>query len=697
MTFEDEASRDASRSIRHDAPGQAYPSAYPDEEGPLTNDRVGRPADPAPVADGGEGVSSRSTSEEARDLLALRRAKRGEDGAFAALLRANDGSVRVFVTALVGAGSADRVTRDTYVRAYRGLPLAPSTSPRIWLLGIADGACRDAIRRWDRAGGRDRPPGSPPIPLEAPVEQRLAVGLVHGVGLTRREAGRLVEGGVDAVRELLDEYARAGWSYEPDPDAATRSGEPFWNDLGRRLLIERDAPATTFEPDDPGRASELDAESARAPSLQSGRAARGLARREAERNPRAFPWRRVGTAVALLATLGVVLVAVLTTATRASRRDAGLGVTTQKVLTQLDQALARDTAIAGTAVVMTSQDARLPVGRYRIARSSTGSYQIAAATGTSAEGWDVPSSTFVQVSGAEPPSAVVETGLAPGPPEPTAIAPGALGDLLAESVHVVHRGSSGSVETTLVTTPATQPGTAPGTTVPGTPVWVITANLPDSVRADAGRMPGLGFLDGVDADEVRLVADRSLVLPRRLELLRKGRVVLDLSFVDLSISQQTPPTSYAPKVPAGATLTRDDAGFVATGLADLGSEVGYAVSTPSYLPDGYVLAATSANPTTKVAVLNYRNGSLQLTVTVRPRASTPSVDPFTSGSKTTGSSGASAAAREITIRSGALSRRPGWVSTEPVDHVWVDGVRTEVIAAGDPSTDELVKILSSLQ
>ncbi len=389
--------------------------------------------------------------------------------------------------------------------------------------------------------------------------------------------------------------------------------------------------------------------------MQAGRAARGLARREAERNPRTVQWRRIGTALALVASLGVVLVAVLATARRASQRDAGLGETTQKVLAKLDQALARDTAITGAAIVTTSRDGRLPAGRYLIARSSTGSYQIAGTSDSAAEGWDVPSSTFVQVSGTDPPTAVVKSGLAPGPPEPNATAAGTVGDLLAESVHIVHRGSAGSVDTTLVTTPTARPGTAPSTTVPGTPVWVITANLPKTVGSDAGRMPGLGFLDGFDADEVRLVADRSLVLPRRLELLRSGRVVLDLSFIDLSISQQTSPSSYAPKVPAGSALTRTDAGFAAIGPGALDATVGYTVATPSYLPDGYVLAATSANPTSKVAVLNYRNGSQQLTVTVRPRATSPSVDPFMAGSQATSTSTTRSDARARSRSGRALS------------------------------------------
>lgn len=700
MTFDDDASDSARRSMRHDEPGQAYPTAPAPADGPLTNRRLTDAPRDVPSAAPHEGVTSRTTSEEARDLLSLRRAKRGEDGAFAELIRVNDPSVRGCVAALVGVGSVDAVMQDTYLRAYRGLPLSPTSSPRIWLLGVADGACRDAIRRWDRSGGRNRPTDSPPIPLTLPAEQRLAIALVAGAGLTFREAGRLVEGGIDAVRAALDGSDDVLEVVTADDRRAPPASDAFWNTLGRRLLVERAAPATTFDADqhradaDDPIATGSPGGSTAVPSLQAGRAARGMRQRVAERSPRVVPWHRIGIAVGVVVTIGAVLFVLVSTAQRASHRDAALGETADKILAKLDQALARDTSVTGTAVVVVSGSARLPVGRYRIARSSAGSYQVAATTGTSAEGWDIPSSTFVIVGRGDPPAASASTGLAPGPPEPNAISGAAVGDLLAESIQIVHRGSAGTVESTMVTVPTSRAVSGPTTTVPGTPVWVVRASLNPDRTVGSGRLPGIGYLDGIDADEVRLVADQSLVLPRRLELLQRGRVVFDVSFVDLSISQQAATSSYAPVIPPGATVSRVDGGFARLSLSSLPTQVGRPLSTPSYLPDGYVLATTSANATTKVAVLGYRNGSQQLTVTLRPPAARPADDPFAGTGASTASS---TKPKAITIRSGALRERPGWEASSPINRVWVDGASSQVIAVGDPSVDELVKVVSSMQ
>ncbi len=138
-----------------------------------------------------------------RDLIALRRAKRGDTAAFAGLLRDNDASIRAFVAALIGPEPMDQVMLDAYVKAYRGLPLAPTTSPRIWLLGIADGACRDAIRRRNRPSHRTGRIEDPPIPLGLSQDQRLALALIDASGLTTREATRLTQVDVAETRDLL--------------------------------------------------------------------------------------------------------------------------------------------------------------------------------------------------------------------------------------------------------------------------------------------------------------------------------------------------------------------------------------------------------------------------------------------------------------------------------------------------------------
>ena len=693
MTGRDEtpSRRPGRRPIRGDADGQAYPSSRPPEAGPVTNER--NATRPASAGSGTrDAVSSRSTEEEARDLLALRRAKRGDDRAFAALLRDNDAAIGAFIAALVGPEWFDRVSRDTYVHAYRGLPIAPPTAPRIWLLGVADGACRDAVRRWGRAGGRDRPNEPPPIPVGLPPEERLVLSAVEAAGLTPREAGRLVPGGAAAASALLAK-ARLHLADElPLPSPPTRNPN-FWNDLGRRLLVERSTPATAMAEDSARRADASGPVDE--PSLQTGRAARGMARRVAERSPRTVPWRRIGLACVLLATVGAVIFAALTVAHRASKRDAALGDTATKVLVQVDQALARDNFVSGTATVTGSRIGALANGRYSVSRSNTGSYRLSAQDGSLDEGYDVATGTFVSTSGSARSTAIVRSGLAPGPPEWSPGTEPSVGDLLAASLRLVHRGSGGTVESTTITTPT--PGTAQetATTVPGRPVWVLRAGQPgqDAAGASIGALPGVGALELADADQVRLVIDRSLVLPSRLEVFRDGHKVVDVRFTNLSISQQPPADAFIPPVPVGAGTSRHDDGFVATPVGQVGSKIGRAVVTPSYLPDGFVLTASAVNESTRSAVLSYRNGSLQLAITLRPArsAKAQATDPF----------GPTAARpdipRPITIGSGTFAQRDGWTSTSPIDHVWVAGPRTEAIVAGDPSIKSLTMVAESLQ
>jgi DNA-directed RNA polymerase specialized sigma24 family protein len=658
----------------------------------VTNDRNAAPRTPdAPPAR--DAVSSRSTEEEARDLLALRRAKRGDDGAFAELLRNNDEAIGAFIAALVGPEWFDRVSRDTYVHAYRGLPIAPPTAPRIWLLGIADGACRDALRRWGRAGGRDRPVELPPIPVGLPPEERLVLAAVEAAGLTPREAGRLVTGGADAARTLLAAARHHLDDELPLPPPPLRAA-PFWNDLGRHLLVARSTPATSMAEDAAQRASgpgPVDG-----PSLQAGRAARGMARRVAERSPREVPWRRIGFACVLLATVGAVIFAALTFAHRASRRDAALGETATKVLVQVDQALARDNFVSGIATVSGARIDGLANGRYAISRSNTGSYRVTAGNGSFDEGYDVSRATSSRVVGGPTGVAQVRTGLAPGPPEWVAGAAPSAGDLLAASLRLVHRGTGGTVETTTISPRSTAPskGTTT-TTVPGRAVWVLRAGQPTRAAPDGSTraMPGVGALELADVDEVRLVVDRSLVLPSRLELFRNGRKLIDVRFSNLSISQQPPAGAFTPPIPQGVQVTTTDGGFVPTAVGNIESKVGRSVVTPSYLPDGFVLSSSAVNEARRSVVLSYRNGSLQLAVTLRParRGGAQATDPFG------GDSVLADGARSLTISSGAFSQRKAWTSTAPVDHVWVAGPRMEAIVAGDPPVATLVKVVASLQ
>lgn len=665
---------------------QAYASARPPEVSPPTNARNEARAviRPTPERDR---VSSRTTEEEARDLLALRRAKRGDDGAFADLIRDNDTSIRSFVVALVGTDWFDRVVRDTYIRAYRGIDLAPNSSPRIWLIGIADGACRDAIRRWERSGGRDRPDVPPPIPVTLPPEERLIVAAVEGAGLTVREAGRLVTGGAETARAHLDQGRRHladDLPFAPPPD----HGPDFWNDLGHQLIVARSAPAARIvdhgEPIPPT-----------SPSPQAGRAARGMAQRVAERSPRTIPWRHIGLSVMVVATVGVLIAVTLTVAHRAAQRDLALGDTATKVLERVDQSLARNGSVGGTAIVSRSSIDGLPDGRYTVTRSNTGSYRIRAADGSIDEGYDVGTGQFTSIRGGAAGTVQVQDRTAPGPPRWSSPSATTIGDLLAGALRVVHRGSSGTVTSTMVTLPADRSAQGTTTTVPGRPVWVLTAAQPnrsDAAGADLLHRPGIGVLETTPVDRVRLVVDRSLVLPSRLELFRTGRVIVDVRFTDMTIGQQAPADAFLPSLTPGTRVDRSDAGFTPTPAGDLVATGGRDGLTPNYLPDGYVLTAAAVNRSDDTIVLSYRNGSLQLAITSTPAARRSTrTDPF--GQSIDGTPGI----RSLSIRSGAFAGRPAWEGTTPVDQVWARGPKTEVVVAGDPPPSELVKVIASLQ
>jgi RNA polymerase sigma-70 factor (ECF subfamily) len=74
-------------------------------------------------------------------------ARGGDPVAQAAFVRHTQPEVWRFVAALVDPGSADDLTQETYLRAFRALPsFEGRSSARTWLLGIARRACADHLR-----------------------------------------------------------------------------------------------------------------------------------------------------------------------------------------------------------------------------------------------------------------------------------------------------------------------------------------------------------------------------------------------------------------------------------------------------------------------------------------------------------------------------------------------------------------------
>ncbi|MEV5818796.1 sigma-70 family RNA polymerase sigma factor [Micromonospora haikouensis] len=74
-------------------------------------------------------------------------ARDGDPAAQAAFVRATQAEVWRFAAALVDPDTADDLTQETYLRAFRALPaFAGRSSARTWLLGIARRACADHLR-----------------------------------------------------------------------------------------------------------------------------------------------------------------------------------------------------------------------------------------------------------------------------------------------------------------------------------------------------------------------------------------------------------------------------------------------------------------------------------------------------------------------------------------------------------------------
>jgi RNA polymerase sigma-70 factor, ECF subfamily len=74
-------------------------------------------------------------------------ARDGDPPAQAAFVRSTQAEVWRFCAALIDTSTADDLTQETYLRAFRALPqFEGRSSARTWLLGIARRACADHLR-----------------------------------------------------------------------------------------------------------------------------------------------------------------------------------------------------------------------------------------------------------------------------------------------------------------------------------------------------------------------------------------------------------------------------------------------------------------------------------------------------------------------------------------------------------------------
>lgn len=148
-------------------------------------------------------------------------ARAGDPLAQAAFVRATHAEVWRFTATLIDQATADDLTQETYLRAFRALPdFEGRASARTWLLGIARRACADHVRtlvrlrRLDRrlvAGGysdQTEPDasgqfGTADLLRRLPDERRAAFALTQVLGLSYAEAAQVEDVPVGTIRSRV--------------------------------------------------------------------------------------------------------------------------------------------------------------------------------------------------------------------------------------------------------------------------------------------------------------------------------------------------------------------------------------------------------------------------------------------------------------------------------------------------------------
>lgn len=178
------------------------------------------------------GRATEASGEEADLRVVALRAGAGDGDAVAELVRRTSATVWRACAALVDHGSADDLTQDTYVRAFRSLPTYRGDSdPVRWLLTIARRVCANEIGRRRR-------------------DRQTNVELAWERPLTTVEPSGLVEL-ADALKRLSPERreafvltAVAGFSYA---DAAVLCGCPVGTVRSRVARARADLVEALFD------------------------------------------------------------------------------------------------------------------------------------------------------------------------------------------------------------------------------------------------------------------------------------------------------------------------------------------------------------------------------------------------------------------------------------------------------------------
>jgi RNA polymerase sigma-70 factor (ECF subfamily) len=161
------------------------------------------------------------TAADPLTALALA-ARSGDADAQAALVRGTQAEVWRFTAALVDPGSADDLTQETYLRAFKALPgFEARATVRTWLLGIARRTCADHLRSVVRRrrldvrlaaqawtdGPRQADPahrlGAADLLGRLGGERRTAFVLTQVLGMSYAEAAEIEEVPVGTIRSRV--------------------------------------------------------------------------------------------------------------------------------------------------------------------------------------------------------------------------------------------------------------------------------------------------------------------------------------------------------------------------------------------------------------------------------------------------------------------------------------------------------------